>query len=50
MSGGRFMKRNRQQPYPKSLKTQLPKTLSTAREQFRHRDRGIRSGRAIVNR
>lgn len=46
------MKRNRQQPYPKSLKTQLSKSLSTSREQFRHRDRGIHSGRAIgiVNR
>lgn len=44
------MKRNRQQYNPKSLKTQLPKSLSTSKDQFRHRDRGIRSGRAIVNR
>ncbi|AFY75853.1 hypothetical protein Ple7327_0393 [Pleurocapsa sp. PCC 7327] len=44
------MKRNRQQYNPKSLKTRLPKPLSPSREQFRHRDRGIRSGRAKVNR
>jgi hypothetical protein len=48
MSGGWFMKRNRQQHNPKSLKTQLPKSLSTSKEQFRHRDRGIHSGRAIA--